>query len=67
MLSAHTYLQMAKTAEGPKKQTLLLSAAKRLVEDRQPKHAQKILNQPPDSQLNPTLTVRKQLLQANVF
>jgi uncharacterized protein len=67
LLSADTYLQLAANSSGIKKQQYLILAATRLVQDRKPDQAQKVLYQLNVSMLTPTLTNEQQLLQAQIF
>ena len=66
-LPAATYLKLAATAKGQSKQSYLISAADRLIQDRQLTRADQVLSSIDTDLLSPELQTRYQLTQASFY
>lgn len=66
-LPAATYLKLAQTADNPQKQSYLLSAADRFLQDRQLTEANRVLTGIDTTVLTPQLQIRYQLAQSKFY
>ncbi len=63
--TANHYLELAKQAQAPQKQTYELQAAGRMLQERMPQQAKAVLDQIDTQQLPANLQIEKQILDAN--